>query len=171
MVAPSPGAVNTVTVLKPAVFALLVLASTAAHASEEPRQRSIGEGFRRGRAVDVTLVDVGGAWLAHDIAEKFLAMQAAAADDGVELYIRSGFRTFEQQRYLYAIWRAGLGSKAARPGHSNHQLGRAADIYLTEDVYAWLTRNARRFGFRRTVPSEPWHWEAKPNRVKRARRR
>lgn len=171
LVAPHLGAINTVRVSKPAVLALLLLASTAAHATEPPRLTSIGEGFRRGRAVDVTLVDVGGAWLAHDIAEKFLAMQAAAAADGVELYIRSGFRTFEQQRFLYEMWRGGLGSKAARPGHSNHQLGRAADIYLTEDVFSWLTRNARRFGFRRTVRSEPWHWEAKPTRVKRARRR
>ncbi|MCC6994724.1 MAG: D-alanyl-D-alanine carboxypeptidase family protein [Deltaproteobacteria bacterium] len=159
--------------LKAVVLALIMLAAPAAYASDSdpPRARAIGEGFRRGRAVDVHLVDVGGAWLAHDIAQKFLAMQAAAADDGVELYVRSGFRTFEQQRYLYAIWRAGLGSKAARPGHSNHQLGRAADIYLAEGVYAWLNQNARRFGFRRTVSSEPWHWEARPGRVKRVRRR
>jgi len=26
-------------------------------------------------------------------------------------------------------------------------------------VLRWLERNARRFGFRRTVPTEPWHWE------------
>jgi len=158
-------------VVKLAVLALILLASPAAHATQEPRDTAIGEGFRRGRAVDVALVDVGGAWLARDIAAKFLAMQAAARADGVELHVRSGFRTIEQQRWLYQAWRAGFGAKAARPGHSNHQLGRAADIYLTEDVYAWLTRNARRFGFRRTVASEPWHWEAKPTRVKRARRR
>jgi hypothetical protein len=27
-------------------------------------------------------------------------------------------------------------------------------------VYAWLVRNAKDYGFKRTVPSEKWHWEA-----------
>ncbi len=29
----------------------------------------------------------------------------------------------------------------------------------TPGVLRWLEHNARRFGFRRTVPTEPWHWE------------
>ena len=45
--------------------------------------------------------------------------------------------------------------------------GRALDIYLDDAVFRWLERHARRFGFRRTVRGEPWHWEY----VKRPRRR
>ena len=38
---------------------------------------------------------------------------------------------------------------------SNHQNGRALDLTTSP----WLTDNAARFGFRRTVPSEAWHYE------------
>jgi len=140
----------------------VVLAMAAADArATQPPGVVIAEGWRRGRPVRIELVNVGRAWLEKRAAKRFLAMRDAAAADGIELGIRSGFRTFEQQRWLYRLWREGWGSKAARPGHSNHQLGRAADIYLDQGVFAWLRVNARRFGFRRTVASEPWHWETR----------
>ena len=58
------------------------------------------------------------------------------------------------------MWRAKEGNLAAKPGFSNHQSGSALDIALVYDgAYAWLKKHAQRFGFRRTVPGEPWHWE------------
>lgn len=50
---------------------------------------------------------------------------------------------------------------AAYPGCSNHQNGRALDIEAKTrpEVFRWLSINAQRFGFKNTVPSEPWHWE------------
>ena len=66
----------------------------------------------------------------------------------------------EQQR-LYAIYKAG-GDKAALPGWSNHQMGLALDLSTkrgTNEAFHWLTANAYRFKFKRTVASEPWHWE------------
>jgi D-alanyl-D-alanine carboxypeptidase len=36
----------------------------------------------------------------------------------------------------------------------------------TSAAYAWLAANACRFGFRRTVRSEPWHWEYRPRTTK-----
>jgi LAS superfamily LD-carboxypeptidase LdcB len=62
---------------------------------------------------------------------------------------------------LFRAWRTGRGNKAARPGKSNHQSGRALDIAVISvpGALAWLESNAAGFGFKRTVASEPWHWE------------
>lgn len=92
-------------------------------------------------------------------ARAFLAMREAAARSGVDLWINSGYRTQEQQTLLYRAWREGWGNGAARPGYSKHQSGRALDLDVRDPAtFAWLKRHARRFGFRRTVRSEPWHW-------------
>ena len=61
---------------------------------------------------------------------------------------------------FYQAWREGWGNRAARPGHSNHQSGRALDIAVSSPgALAWLSHNGSRFGFKRTVRGEPWHWE------------
>jgi D-alanyl-D-alanine carboxypeptidase len=76
------------------------------------------------------------------------------------LAIRSGFRSHEKQKELYREYRRGWGNLAARPGYSNHQSGRAVDIYIDDyNVYEWLLQNARNYGFKRTVKREAWHWE------------
>lgn len=117
-------------------------------------------GYRNGRPLAIQLVVVDRIRVEIRTAEAFRAMQRAAEADGIGLVIRSGFRTHESQGALYQRWRAGGGNPAARPGFSNHQSGRALDLVVQETTtLAWLDRNARRFGFRRTVPTEPWHWE------------
>jgi LAS superfamily LD-carboxypeptidase LdcB len=66
----------------------------------------------------------------------------------------------ERQKELYADYLAGRGHLAALPGHSNHQSGHALDLAVSgPNVLAWLEAHAADFGFRRTVPKEPWHWE------------
>jgi len=129
-------------------------------------------GYRRGRPMKIEVVTIGWAEVEVKTAKAFLAMQRAAAADGVELYIRSGFRRHENQVWLYQAWREGWGNKAARPGFSNHQSGRALDLYVGDPaIRQWLDEHARRFGFQRTVAGEPWHWEyaKRPPRRKAAR--
>ena len=130
-------------------------------------------GYRKGRPLRIRVVTLGWTDVEVTTARAFLAMATAAADDGVELWIRSGFRSHEEQRLFYQAWRQGWGNRAARPGHSNHQSGRALDLYLAPGTYAWLEANARCFGFKRTVKGEPWHWEyvAPPRKHRRPRRR
>jgi LAS superfamily LD-carboxypeptidase LdcB len=133
-------------------------------------------GYRRGKQVKLQLVQIDWAEVEIETARAYLAMRDAAAADGIELYIRSGWRSNERQEWLYQAWRLGLGNKAARPGYSNHQAGRALDIYLDVPTYEWLKKHARRYGFRRTVAGEPWHWERqggkyRPPRAARAERR
>lgn len=117
-------------------------------------------GYRNGRRSQIDIVTVSGAEVEVQTAQAFMAMRAAAAERGIDLWIHSGFRTRGQQAQLYRAWKRGRGNKAARPGHSNHQSGRALDIAVSSPgALTWLSHNASRFGFKRTVRGEPWHWE------------
>lgn len=116
-------------------------------------------GWKRGQRTRIKLVAVGGVELESRTAAAFRKMADAALEAGIELVIRSGFRSHEQQQLLYDRFRAGSGNLAARPGYSNHQNGKAVDIYLEDGTYEWLRKNAHRFGFKQTVKREAWHWE------------
>jgi len=107
----------------------------------------------------------GGRLMRRDAALAFEQMHAEARSTGLWLWAVSGYRTQKEQRRLYRLYRKGLGPRAARPGRSNHQRGTAVDVSVgdvTSPEYAWLAANACRFGFKRTVSSEPWHWEYRP---------
>lgn len=121
---------------------------------------------RRPKVKAAKLVRIkGGELLHHAAAAAFQRMSAEALEDGVRLWITSGYRSRREQRWLYQRYRQGLGPKAARPGRSNHQRGLALDLAVgdvTSLTYDWLASHACRFGFRRTVQSEPWHWEYRP---------
>jgi hypothetical protein len=117
-------------------------------------------GYSRGNQVSICVTEVEGKLVEYRTAEAFLRMQAAARRSGVQIHIVSGWRTMERQRQLYADYRAGRGNLAARPGYSNHQNGLALDLNASASgVYSWLANHGGEYGFRRTVPSENWHWE------------
>ena len=113
--------------------------------------------------------------LTSEMAEPYFEMVVAALDDGVELTINSGFRTYAEQKYLYDNWRKGVAgfNLAAKPGRSNHQNGSALDIPVGGGpglpAYDWLASNATSYGFIRTVKSEYWHWEYRPKDAEKAR--
>ncbi|MFU8803010.1 MAG: cell wall-binding repeat-containing protein [Bradymonadaceae bacterium] len=115
------------------------------------------------RLADVTVVSVNHKPVAINTASAFEKMRLDARRSGVNISVVSGFRTMAQQEYFYNCYRTkrcNNGNLAARPGYSNHQDGRALDLNTRgAGVYNWLSRNASRYGFQRTVPSEPWHWE------------
>lgn len=136
-----------------------VIPSVTSPATSESRS---AQGYANGRAVTIDLASVGnGKFMQRDAAGAFLAMQKAAAAEGVNLQVISGFRTMEEQTELYNLYVAGKGNLAARPGYSNHQQGLSADLntggWLTP-AYRWLLGNASRFGFRNDVKTEHWHW-------------
>jgi len=145
-------------------------APTSAPAPAPPRGRRVitsddvpegpAQGYVHGRATRITVTRLDGKPVEVHTAAAYRRMREAAQRDGVALRIASGFRTMEHQQALYRAYRQGRGNLAAVPGHSNHQSGHALDLNTsTPGVFRWLTRNGRRFGFRRTVPTEPWHWE------------
>ena len=121
----------------------------------------------------LTLVQIVGAdstlkFVAEEVLRFYLALVNAAEADGVPLPLKSGFRTYPKQEYLYDgfVRRLPGFNLAAKPGFSNHQDGYAYDFaiagYEGNPRYDWLKRNGPRHGFVRTVNKEPWHWEYRP---------
>jgi hypothetical protein len=118
------------------------------------------QGFVDGRAMRIVVTRLDAKPVEVHTAAAYARMRDAALRDHVRLRIVSGFRTMAHQQALYRAYRRGRGNLAAVPGHSNHQSGHALDLNTSSPgVLRWLDRNARRFGFRRTVPTESWHWE------------
>ena len=125
----------------------------------------IDTGYVRGAPFLINVVLADDKPVETRTANAYVSMQRAAAADGVELRIVSGFRTYQEQEYLYECYLTGNcndGNLAARPGYSNHQSGHALDLNSSSRSsaqYQWLAANADRFGFTETVEGEPWHWE------------
>lgn len=116
--------------------------------------------------------------LLPQVQQAFDEMRAAAAADGITLWIKSGFRSYADQKIVYGDYAARLGQSAAdrfssRPGHSEHQTGLAIDVNLARPAFAgtaeaaWLAAHAPEFGFVVRFPDgregatgytyEPWH--------------
>jgi D-alanyl-D-alanine carboxypeptidase len=121
--------------------------------------------------------------LVPETARDWLAMKAAAHDDGVELLLVSGFRSIDYQTALLRRKLAAgqdiatILSASAAPGFSQHHTGRTIDLatpgsrpltteFETTAAFAWLGRCAGDFGFRLPYRRdnrfgfdyEPWHW-------------
>ena len=118
----------------------------------------------------------------------FNKMQAAAKLDGINIYIASGFRSYQTQNRLYNNYvardgKAKADTYSARPGHSEHQSGLAFDIcshdldgqnacinsnFDNTDQAKWLAQNAYKYGFILRYPKgktnetgykyESWHF-------------
>ncbi len=120
-------------------------------------------GYRSGDPFSIRVVTVDARPVERATANAYIAMQEQARQAGVTLRIISGFRTMDQQEYLYGCYincSCNNCNLAARPGYSNHQSGHALDLNTAESgVLSWLNNHADEFGFSRTVPSEDWHWE------------
>jgi hypothetical protein len=111
----------------------------------------------------IECVTVDGELVRKGTANAYMVMAKAAQKDGVHIHIVSGFRTMAEQKYLYHCYTScscNGCNLAAKPGYSNHQSGHALDLNTSAPgVYHWLENHGAHFGFKRTVPSEAWHWE------------
>lgn len=75
----------------------------------------------------------------------------------------SSYRTYAKQVEYWNNYQANRGPLAARPGYSNHGLGRAVDLPSAE-MQGQVRRYGHRFGWgiaggrlRSDAPSEAWH--------------
>ncbi|ACB52353.1 carboxypeptidase [Crocosphaera subtropica ATCC 51142] len=119
-------------------------------------------------------------------ADSFLKMQRDARANGIILTPISGFRTVEQQEYLFFEIKRQRNQDtrkraevSAPPKYSEHHTGYAIDIgdgqvpatNLTENfeqtpAFRWLENNAAKYSFELSFPRnnpqgisyEPWHW-------------
>ena len=93
-------------------------------------------------------------------AASFEAMrQASLSQFGIDLYpagLLSGYRTYEQQAYLYDLFLSGQGAPANAPGTSSHEYGGAIDLAdpAMRDVVDQIGAS---YGWAGTIPDEWWH--------------
>ena len=122
--------------------------------------------------------------LRSDASAALEQMANAAAADGAHLMLASGYRSYATQVTTYnsevkSYGQAEADTESARPGHSEHQTGLAADLApasgncVITDCFAnttegkWLAANAYKYGFiiryeennqsQTGYRYEPWH--------------
>lgn len=123
-------------------------------------------------------------WLRPEAGTFLVKLFAAAKTDGFNLMLTSGYRSYAEQQTVYGNYVktdgiAGADTYSARPGHSEHQTGLAADVEPRSRVCEldqcfgatpegrWLAANCYKFGFVIRYPKdkqnitgyeyEPWH--------------
>lgn len=115
--------------------------------------------------------------------EAYKELAAAAGKEGLSLYAASAYRSYELQNRLYNGYlkkeggdTAKVDTYSARPGHSEHQTGRAIDLcgsfgslndFVNTPEGPWIDENCYKYGFivryqQDIVPLtgykyEPWH--------------
>lgn len=105
----------------------------------------------------------------------------ASKESNISLFIKSGYRSFAEQKSLKSTYSTLYGAGTANAfsadqGYSEHQLGTTLDFittgtggnlngFDTTQAYQWLLLNAYRYGFVLSYPKnnkyyvyEPWHW-------------
>ena len=106
-------------------------------------------------------------------------MFADAKSIGLNIYLSSGFRSYETQKWLYNNYVSYDGKEAAdtysaRAGHSEHQTGLAFDVNQVDNTFddtpdaKWLHENCYKYGFILRYPKgktnetgyiyESWHF-------------
>ena len=134
------------------------------------------------------LVTAYGLQMDRRVAGAYQKMAAAAASDGVSLWISSAYRSSERQEELFEEEVAGYAEtysapqeaeayaeqSVAKPGYSEHATGLALDLngvrddFDTTEAFRWLDSHAQDYGFILRYPKdkqdvtkikyEPWHY-------------
>lgn len=118
--------------------------------------------------------------LAARVEPYLTSLMQRAVEDGIDLRITSGYRSFGEQASLKTSYRVTYGTGAnafsADQGYSEHQLGTTIDFttatgkgslvgFDKSEAYTWLLSHAYEYGFVLSYPKgnayyqyEPWHW-------------
>lgn len=121
----------------------------------------------------------GGDYIEKEVMEAFLKMKDDASKLGYNLYISSGYRSYQVQVELYNNYVTRDGKEAAdtysaRAGYSEHQSGLCFDLngtnsnFLKTATGKWVNENAYKYGFILRFPNnkenytgynyEAWHF-------------
>lgn len=110
-----------------------------------------------------------------------ISLLSFAKASGVTLYVKSGYRSFSEQKSLKSAYSVTYGAGTASTfsadqGYSEHQLGTTLDFITVGQngqlagfdktaSFQWLMDNGYRYGFVLSYPKgnkyyvyEPWHW-------------
>lgn len=148
--------------------------------------RALGEGFAPGdlhNIADAGFPFTDGLAVRELVLADLSALREAAAANGTPLGILAAYRSYAQQADLYErrvdeLGDSEAGSRVARPGHSEHQLGTTIDVTTEGETDVdqswgatpngqWVATNAHEYGFLLSYPLdasdrtcydyEPWH--------------
>ena len=136
-----------------------------------------------GQVADAGFAVGEGVFVRSFVVSDLRALREAAATNGTPITVLAAYRSFDAQQQILDQRITEFGEeealrRAARPGHSEHQLGTTVDVTsdgLTDVDQAWgssptgiwVAANAAEFGFLVTFPEgsedrtcytyEPWH--------------
>ena len=123
--------------------------------------------------------------VAAAVVEDLAALRAASEAESLTIVIDSAYRSYAAQEATFGSWATQIGlaaalERAARPGHSEHQLGTAVDVsspgwsgrfgdWAAETPEgAWMALHAWEYGWVMSYPPdakaetcfayEPWHY-------------
>ena len=164
------------------------IVAVSSSASSSPPDALLGHlAYSEAPAIElVPITNDGQIKLRQAAADSYRKMAAAAAADGVQFFVISGFRSIADQNTLFfrvkeernqsPLKRAEV---SAPPGHSEHHTGYAMDIgdaaqpdtNLSQSfdqtvAFQWLQNHAAQYSFEMSftkgnsqgVSYEPWHW-------------
>lgn len=120
----------------------------------------------------------------YRVVEPLISFAAAAEAQGLDVYLSSGYRSYETQSYLFELKceeydRETAATIVAIPGTSEHQTGLCCDItdiyrspknseLENTDTYIWMSAHCQEYGFIVRFPKnkeditkiiyEPWHF-------------
>ena len=120
-------------------------------------------------------------YIHSNVLNSLTSMLDDAALDGETIYVKSAYRSFNEQEVLKNGYSVTYGEGSANQfsadqGYSEHQLGTTVDLittglggqlygFDTTTSYTWLLNNAYKYGFILSYPEnneyyifEPWHW-------------
>ena len=116
----------------------------------------------------------------RNVAKAFYDMAEAASEEGLELMVSSGYRSYKDQEeitntYLELYGQNYVDNYVAKPGFSEHQTAMSLDVasksvatFVESDEYSWMMDNAYKYGFILRYPKskeditgykcEAWHY-------------
>ncbi len=103
-----------------------------------------------------------------DAYEKYKEMKADATALGLNIWIQSGYRSYNLQESLYNKYvnrdgKVAADTYSARPGHSEHQTGLAFDLNSISDDFQytdegkWVNNNCYKYGYILRYPKGKEH--------------
>lgn len=134
------------------------------------------------RVPGALFIGQGDKWLAPEAARAFVRARDILKERyGIDLQANEkngAGRSYAQQQDIWRRHLQGQVSRAARPGHSNHEHGRAVDFanLVRPGEAAQVRQVLREVGFTPgdrgvPIPNDEWHWTYHGGRTPSARRR
>lgn len=144
----------------------------------------VGSSYTPNNLVHITSTYGGnGQYIQNEAYNSYIKMFNDMKKIGLNLIVRSSYRSYSYQTTLYNNYVARDGKEAAdtysaRPGYSEHQTGLAIDVgtpstsnlgdFENTEEFKWMQENAHKYGFILRYPSdkvlitgyqyEPWHY-------------